>query len=101
MASEVVQEEYIALREVVRACRLGMEAMAGDRLVDFIDSLSVRLLTLPPAKVNQLTPVLAQVLFAQEKRDYIWMADLLQYQVAPMLYSGRDVDGVEPVDVTP
>ena len=92
MASEVVQEEYIALLEVVRASRLGMEAMAGDRLVGFIDRLSVRLSTLPPVIVSQLTPVLAQVLFAQEKRDHIWIADLLQYQVAPMLYSCRDVD---------
>ena len=52
MASEVVQEEYIALLEVVRASRLGMEAMAGDRLVGFIDRLSVRLSTLPPVIVS-------------------------------------------------
>lgn len=73
------------LQEVVTACRLGMEGMAGDRLTRFVDRLQADLSALPLPLLQRLVPLLGEMLAAQERQDLLGVADLLQYEMAPLL----------------
>jgi len=85
---------YDSLMETVVALRLGIEGMAGDRLRHFIDALGAALPTLDPALLPRLLPQLEPLLAAQQRRDLVEQADLLQYEIAPLLFAGsRRTDG--------
>lgn len=69
----------------ILSLRLGMEGMAGERMTWFIDSLAPRLSRISPERMQQLTPLLGDALAAQTRKDYLRMADLLQYEIKPLL----------------
>lgn len=73
------------LNNAGRAFRLGMEATGSENLTQFIDALQDVLKTLPPEKIPQLSAALNESLTAQSRRDYSYLADLLEYQIRPLL----------------
>ena len=75
------------LAESIRLFRLGMEAHGSTRLKLAIDLLIVQLPKLSEIECRNIQIQLGHVLSAQERRDFLWVADLLEYQVIPILTS--------------
>ncbi len=71
--------------EVCRAFRLGMEGQANDRLTALIDALGQLMATAPEATLQRLNPLLNEVLSAMARKDHLWAADLLEYEIAPLI----------------
>ncbi len=67
------------------AFRLGQEATGCERLTGFIDGLLPTLGSASADRVHQLEKVLGETLQAQQRKDFILVADLLEYEVAPLL----------------
>ena len=65
------------------AFRLGMEGVAGAKLAAMIDALNPVLLQLEPERLRTLLPALEETLAAQSRKDWIRIADLLEYVVVP------------------
>lgn len=66
------------------AFRLGMEAQASESLVALIDFLPQALQAgngVDPVRLNSL---MASMFAAQSRRDYSYLADLLQYELATL-----------------
>ena len=68
-----------------RYLRLGMEAAGSTELVNCIDLLIEKLPQLQDSLMNEIQLYLAQVLAAQVRKDYLYVADLLEYEIAPCL----------------
>jgi len=68
-----------------RYLRLGMEALGSVELVNSIDLLIVKLPELQPSVTAEIQQLLARTLAAQERKDYLYVADLLEYEIAPCL----------------
>ena len=73
------------LRQAALAFRLGQEATGCERLTGFIDGLLPTLGNASPDLVHQLERVLGEALQAQQRKDFILVADLLEYELAPLL----------------
>ena len=82
-ASNVIGQEH--LDSTILALRLGMEGMAGEGLTRFIDALTLRLSEVSPETMQRLNPLLGETLAAQVRGDFPHMADLLQYEIRPLL----------------
>jgi hypothetical protein len=82
-ASNIIGQEH--LDSAILALRLGMEGIAGEGLTRFIDALTLRLSEVSPARMQQLNPLLGETLAAQVRGDFPRMADLLQYEIRPLL----------------
>ena len=65
--------------------RLGMEAAGSEDLTRFIDDLFPLLGSLPAETISHLNEISMAVLGAQARRDFLQVADLLQYKIAPLL----------------
>ncbi len=65
--------------------RLGMEAQGSEELVGCIDLLIGRLTTVPAEQTMVMQQVLGEILAAQGRKDYLLVADLLEYEIAPLL----------------
>jgi len=74
-----------ALRQAARCARLGMEAQASEHLRRGIDILLPLLPTLAPEILRMTSPLLAELLDAQERRDFCWFADLIEYRLTHLL----------------
>lgn len=68
-----------------RSFRLGMEAMGSENLARFIDALSPVLQALPYDIVQRLAAILNESLASQARKDFSYLADLLEYQIVPLL----------------
>jgi len=77
------------LAESSRFFRLGMEALGSARLRRAIDLLIVELPKLSADQCREAQIQLSHVLAAQERRDFLLVADLLEYQIAPLLSSSQ------------
>lgn len=73
-------------QEAAQALRLGMEGQASAALTLCIDALLSRLQnqTLQVTQGNFLQ-VLEQIIAAQQRNDPIYLADLLEYELVPIL----------------
>jgi hypothetical protein len=78
-----------ALGAVVDAYRLGMEAQASEHLVNLLDILGELLAKAPKELALKLNPILGETLGAIERKDYLWAADMLEYEIAPLFYARR------------
>jgi len=91
-----VQPCRSALHAAVRAFRVGMEAQGNDHLIAFVNHLAEVLSAarhkppdgagkehLPPQA--EILPFLETALAAQERGDFLFVADLLEYEIAPRL----------------
>ncbi len=74
-----------ALALAVRALRLGRQAEAAERVVDMVDALMLHLSRPPVGREQDVGPLLARVIAAQERGDLLCIADLLEYEVGPRL----------------
>ena len=81
MAIDLLRE----FETVGRSLRLGMEAKGCAVLVLCLDELEKQLPNLPLEVTNQILPYLGDALAAQERKDYLLVADLLEYEIAPLL----------------
>lgn len=75
-----------ALKSAATAFRLGMEGQASQDLVRFIDSF-LPVLQDPDraADCKEINPLLNEVLAAQSRKDYLRVADLLEYEVSALI----------------
>jgi hypothetical protein len=74
------------LQAAARAFRLGMEAQGQEAFVAFVDALQAEL-ALPrgAAVAPRLQPLLPELLAAQERGDFLRVADLLEHELRPLL----------------
>lgn len=73
------------LHATIIALRLGMEGMAGDRMARFIDTLEPWLAGVNQDQMQHLLPLLSEALEAQARGDFSRLADLLQYEIRPLI----------------
>lgn len=71
--------------EVGRSLRLGMEAQGCATLVLCLNQLERRLPLFPVELIQKILLLLGQALAAQERKDYLQVADILEYEIAPLL----------------
>ncbi|MDH5231331.1 MAG: hypothetical protein OEZ58_23900 [Gammaproteobacteria bacterium] len=65
--------------------RMGMEAMASDSFVKLVESLLTSSNTQNTETAAQLNFILSEIIAAQQRCDYLYIADLLQYELQPLL----------------
>lgn len=73
---------------IEQACLLilcGNEGAANESLINLFDELLSISNNLPVEKMQALTQILPIVLDAQKRRDMVYLADLLQYEVIRIL----------------
>lgn len=84
-------EEKSAYRDPLTSAaalfRLGMEAQASENLVKFIDAFLPMLASSAPKQIGQLTALLNDIVAAQSRKDYLRVADLLEYKILPHIES--------------
>jgi hypothetical protein len=74
------------LKAAAHAFRLGLEALGNERLAVSIDQLLAILQTgRLSAHTTSLTAVLPELWAAQERGDFLYAADLLEYELLPFL----------------
>jgi len=81
----MVVDWFCEFENVSRHFRLGMEAQGCLALVMCIDKLQPLLFDLPVDTTQQMMGFLEKALSAQERKDYLLVADLLEYEIAPLL----------------
>jgi hypothetical protein len=64
-----------------------MEGQASEDLVKFIDAFLPTLATATPDNVGQFTRLLNEIVAAQSRRDFLRVADLLEYEILPRIES--------------
>jgi hypothetical protein len=72
------------LQDTADAYRVGREAAASQLLVQGIDRLAGILGALPPGDIARLQVHLAEALQAQQRRDFVRVADVLDYLLVPL-----------------
>lgn len=83
--AQVIDSWRQPLDAAVRALRLGMEGEGGAQLTRFIDLLVPALGHLSPEHLAALNDVLGAILQGQTRKDFLLVADFLEYEVAPFL----------------
>lgn len=71
--------------DVCRTLRLGYEGHSSALLVEFIDLFTPYLHTKPINKQQELTNIIKVMLSAQTRNDKLFLADIIEYQLVPML----------------
>jgi len=69
----------------VVAFRFGMEAQGDEGLVAIIDSLPLLIADSKELDPELLNEVLAGILLAQSRKDFLYLADLLENELLPLL----------------
>jgi len=67
------------------AFRLGREGEASEALTALIDALGSALPQAAPDNLAALAALLPEILAAQARQDFLNIADLLEYRLAPLL----------------
>ena len=70
---------------VSNAYRLGMEASAGERLITLMDLVAEELAALSTEQQAALNQRLTQCMEAIARKDYLYAADLLEFEIAAHL----------------
>lgn len=78
-----------ALLESASNFRIGREALANRQLAALFDLMSEHLSQLNTAEQAHIQQVLPQLFTAQKRRDLLYLADLLQYELRPMFLTPR------------
>jgi hypothetical protein len=76
---------FCEFEKISRPMRLGMEAQGCLALVSCIDKLQPLLSSFPSHTAQQMLGFLEAALLAQERKDYLLVADLLEHEIAPLL----------------
>ena len=72
-----------------RAFRLGMEGVGSERLAEFIDALGCLLPKVSPDVLEKLNPLLEDTFNAMSRKDHLRVADLLEYEIKPLVDSRK------------
>lgn len=86
MTGESITTINNALEVVVTSYRLGMEGQASEHLVHLIDILGTVLREAPQELIQEINPILSESLGAIERKDYLWAADMFEYEIGPLLH---------------
>lgn len=78
------QELQENLTDAASAFRLGREGEASEALTALIDVLVATLPQVSPKDLASLTVLLPAILEAQNRQDFLHIADLLEYRLAPV-----------------
>jgi hypothetical protein len=79
------------LDEAVLRLRLGQEGAGFDALARFIDALVPELdAGRVPVDASRLAAALREALSAQERGDVLWVADMLEHEVRPLLATATE-----------
>lgn len=82
----MISEQIGALaQDAAKAFRLGMEGQASEWFIALIDLLPEFLQTATAADFNRWQPLLAHMVIAQDGKDYLYLADLLEYNLIPLV----------------
>lgn len=73
------------LTSVVTGFRLGMEGYASEKLVAFIDAFLPVLQTEAGIDIESVNGLLTDLLASQSRKDYLRVADILEYEIAPLV----------------
>lgn len=68
-----------------RAFRLGVEGEGSDALIRTIDQMITLLGALPESGMQAANGILLELLAAQGRKDFLLVADLLEFELAPLL----------------
>ncbi len=68
-------------KTIANHLRIGQEAKANEQLTIFIDNITNTLTEKTLLEKPQLTALFAEMLDAQQKRDFLRLADIIQYQL--------------------
>ncbi|MEE9396496.1 MAG: hypothetical protein V3V31_05730 [Methylococcales bacterium] len=82
-------EYHQIMTECVIALRMGLQGNASRKLIDLIDHVSKLLevnSTLPAPKIQRQ---IAAALRCQEANDYIGLADIIEFEISPMLVENK------------
>ena len=74
-----------ALKSAARLFRLGMEGQASENLVKFIDAFMPTLVGAAQEQIGQFSSLLNEIITAQARKDYLRVADLLEYEILPRI----------------
>jgi hypothetical protein len=74
-----------ALKAAAAAFRLGMEGQASENLVELIGLLTPLLQNPTYPHREKMNKMLAELLAAQSRKDYLYAADLLEYELPKWL----------------
>lgn len=80
--AELVAKELMAC---VKALRQGREAQANSHFATLMAELPSLLAQSGPACQQQLVALIPQLFAAQQRRDLLAIADLLQFELAPLM----------------
>lgn len=82
----MTSEEFLQIAlSTVESYRRGMEAQGSESLVALIDVLSALLQSFGSIDSGAFSQVLTAMFAAQERKDCLYLADLLQYEMLPLL----------------
>lgn len=73
------------LQSTAESFRLGMEGQGSQALVELIDGLSLNLIGLRQEDIAALNTILVRALEAQQRKDFLYVADMLEYRLKPFL----------------
>ena len=78
----------LLIKEITRDCRVGKEGKVSERLPEFTEHI-FKLIENGQVNmnVNELNILFENMLAAQSRGDLIFMADLLDFQLAPKIFS--------------
>lgn len=77
-----IRAQLCALAE---SYRLGREAAANRALADLVPAIAAQLRFLPAERGGEFAAAFRDALAAQERGDWIGIADALEYRVGPLL----------------
>jgi hypothetical protein len=69
--------------------RLGKNTQAALDMAEMVNTLIAIFPTTNPASVQQLGQILGQILQCQERRDWLGLADYLEYELQELLQPGH------------
>lgn len=73
------------VRDTAAAFRFGMEAQGSEGLIALIDALPSFVGQFSPEEAGRLNQLLATMLAAQGRKDYGYLADLLEHELLGIL----------------
>ena len=85
MSEDKVASSEDALGAAVTAFRLGMEGDASEKLVAFVDAFLPDLQGGAVLDIDLVNGLLTDLLAAQSRKDFLRVADILEYEIAPLL----------------
>jgi hypothetical protein len=83
------------LKAAAAAFRVGMDAQGNNSLAEFIDALDCGLNRGElQAFSTRLFPFLTELLAAQDRGDTLFAADLLEYEIGPLLLEDQSCESL-------